>query len=61
MQNSVGYVTWRQIFNKFRLFNFSKIFTILLWNINIWNSAKKNKTYFLKQKNKTNNLTKEIA
>ena len=38
------------IFNKFRLFIFSKIFTILLLNINNLKSAKKSKKYFLRQK-----------
>ena len=38
---------WRQIFNKFCLLNFSEIVTILLWNINSLNSAKKNNNYFL--------------
>ena len=33
--------TWRQIFYKFRLINSSEIFTILLWNINNSNSARK--------------------
>ena len=32
------------------LFNFSEIFTILLWNINNSNSAKKSKKYLLRQK-----------
>ena len=50
MQKSVGYVTWRQIFNKFHLFIFSEIFTMLLWNISNSNSAKKSKKYFLRQK-----------
>ena len=50
LQKSVGQVTWRQIFNKFRLFNISEIFTLLLWNINNSNSAKKEKKYFLRQK-----------
>ena len=43
-------------FNKFRLFNFSEIFTILLWNINNLKSAKKSEKYFLRQK-----LKKEIT
>ena len=30
MQKSVGYVTWRQIFNKFSLFKFSEILTIVV-------------------------------
>ena len=37
-------------FNKFRLFKFSEIFTILLCNISNSNSAKKSKKYFLWQK-----------
>ena len=49
MQKYVGlvHVTWRQFF---RLFNFSEIFTKLLWNINDSNSAKKSKNFFLRQK-----------
>ena len=35
---------------KLSLFNFSEIFTILLWHINNSNSAKKSKKYFLRQK-----------
>ena len=41
MQKSVGKVTWRPIFNKFCLFHFSEIFTILLWNIHKENLKKK--------------------
>ena len=50
-----------QIFNKFCLFNFSEIFTILLWNINNSNSAKKSKKYFLRQKFQKNHFTIENA
>ena len=51
MQKFVGYVTWRQIFNKFRLFNFSEIFTIMLLNINtIEIQQRKSKNYLLGQK-----------
>ena len=57
MQKFVGYVTWRLIFNKFRLFNFSEIFTVLLWNIHNSNSAKKSKNIFLDK----NPCTIEIA
>ena len=32
------------------MFNFSEIFTILLWNISNLNSAKKSKNYFVRQK-----------
>ena len=48
--------TWRQIVNKFRFFNVFKIFPILLWNINNFNSAKKKKkkkkTIFLDKNSK---------
>ena len=37
-------------FQQVRLFNFSEIFTILFWNINNLNSAKKSKKYFRRQK-----------
>ena len=37
-------------FRKCYLFNFSEIFTILLWSINNSNSSKKSKQYFLRQK-----------
>ena len=37
-------------FQQVCLFNFSEIFTILLWNINNSNSAKEGKKYLLTQK-----------
>ena len=52
----VGY--WRQIFNKFRLFKFSEIITVLLRNIHNSNSAKKGKKYFLLQKCQKKNTPK---
>ena len=61
MQKSAGKVIRRQIFNKFRLFNFSEMFTILLWSIKNFNSAKKSKTYLPKQKFQKNHFTIEIA
>ena len=36
-----------QVLHKFRIFNISEIFTILLWNINTLKSAEKSKTYFI--------------
>ena len=52
MQKSVGYVIWSQIFNKFHLFNFSEIFTILLRNINNSNSDRKVENIFLDKNSK---------
>ena len=59
MQKSTGLVTWRQVFNKFCIFNFSEIFTILLWNINNSNSAKKSKQWTLRQN--FQNITKLLC
>ena len=39
-------------FQQVLLFSFSEIFTILLWNINNSNSAKKNKKKFLDKNSK---------
>ena len=40
---------------------FSENFTVLLWNINNSNSAKKSKNYFLRQKLKKTHFTIESA
>ena len=61
MKKSEGLLTRKQIFNKFRFFNFSEIFTKLLRKMNYLNSAKKRKTYFLRQKLKKNHFTLKIV
>ena len=50
----------QKVFNKFHLFIISKIFTILLWNINNLKSLKKSLEYIVK-KNRTIQFTKEIT
>ena len=60
VQNIISLTSWlvvkmltavvSTVSNKFRLFSYSEIFTVLFWNINNSKSAKKSKKHFLRQK-----------